>query len=591
MAIDDGLRKDVLDHANIVEVVSAFLPVNKKGKDYVAKCPFHDDTNPSMSISPSRRMFKCFVCGTGGDAISFVSKYLHIPYREAMIKVAELSSYEDPRLKDNKVVKHIDQRKAILTKCLKDLTLYYSYALNTPEGKEGLDYFESRHLDSSLREKYQLGYAFNDGKATIDFLLGRGHSLKTIEDTGIAISSGGTYHDRSQGRVVFPICDPEGTVIAYSARKIKRNDEAKYVNSPETYLFHKSEVLYNYHIAKEKAKIAGNIYVLEGFMDVFALSKIGMDNAVAIMGTALTQEHISLLRQLNVEIRLCLDGDLPGQSAMMKCCKTLEDSGLKVFVVDNRGSSKDPDEILNEDGPDALKSYLNKLLSRVDFVLNYYSNSNPLNTAEQKKKLIAEFIPVLLKLNSQLDFDSYVHKLSNITGYEYDSIRDLVARARSKRGEYEIDIAHFHPEKKALRKLQLAEREMLYQMLNNKDAVKYYENNVDTFYDEVYRNIANFIIDYAQNHPSFNVNDILANIEMSDSDNKEQLINEVTELCFENTHPKNCTIEFLDNLLTSIKEEKEKIFEKDMLEQSIEGKDELERARIYAEYNRRKMKK
>ena len=592
MAFDDSLRKDILAHCKITDVISSFLTITKKGKNYVAICPFHDDTTPSMYISPEKQMFKCFVCGTGGDAISFVSKYLHISYGEAMRKVAEIIGYHDPRLEKAVSSRPVDEKKTALLKCLKDLTLYYSYALSTSEGKEGLEYFENRKLDASIRDFYHLGYAPKDGKATIEFLQSRGHTLKTIQDTGVAIPVSGSYSDRSQGRVVFPIFDVDGNVIGYSARKIRESDEAKYVNSPETYLFHKSDILYNYHIAKEQAKIKGHIYVLEGFMDVYALHKIGMDNAVAIMGTALTQEHIALLRQLNVEIRLCLDGDLPGQTAMMKICKVLVDSGLKVVVVDNQGSSKDPDEILNSDGPEALRVYLNKLLSRVDFVLNYYKNSNPLQTAEQKKKLIAEFLPVLLRIKSQLDFDNYIHKLADITGYNYDSIRELVIKARQK-GDGDVDrvISNFHPERKVLKRLQMAERELLYQMLNNSEAVVFYEHNVGGFYDEMYRAIANFIIEYVINNPKFDPNDIIALIEQSDSENKEELIEEITALCFENTHPKHCTVELLNNLLESIKEEKDKIFEQDTLEESLKGKSDLEKARIIAEYNRRKMKK
>ena len=328
-------------------------------------------------------------------------------------------------------------------------------------------------------------------------------------------------------------------------------------------------------------------------MDVFALSKIGMDNAVAIMGTALTNEHIALLRTLNVEIRLCLDGDLPGQSAMMKICKTLEDSGLKVFVVDNNGSSKDPDEILNSDGPDALKLYLNKLLNRVDFVLNYYKNSNPLQTSEQKRRLIAEFIPVLIKIKSQLEFDNYIHKLADITGYDYNSIRDFVIKARNKNSEDEAKqmVYDFHPERKVLKRLQMAERELLYQMLYNPEAVNFYEHNVDGFYDQIYRTIANYIIEYVLTHPNFDPNDIIALIEQSDSENKDELIEEITALVFENTHPTHCSVELLNDLLASINNEKERIFENDTLEESLKNKSDLEKARIIAEYNRRKMKK
>ena len=593
MQLDEELIQSVLKNADIVKIISSYLNVSKKGKNYVAVCPFHDDTNPSLTINPEKQIFKCFVCGTGGTAISFVQKYEHINFVEAVKKVAELSGFHDPRLETVTQVKRVDEKKAPILKCLHDLTLYYQYALNTPEGKDGLDYFENRHLDASMRSKYQLGYAFQDGKATVEFLQSKGHSLKTIEDTGIASMVGGSYSDKNFGRVIFPICDGDGNVIGYSARRIKDGPEAKYVNSPETKLFHKSSVLYNYHIAKDKARINGFIYVCEGFMDVFALAKIGIDSAVAIMGTALTNEHIEMLRSLNVEIRLCLDGDLPGQTAMMKAAKQLSRAGLTCRIVDNGNSPKDPDEILNQDGPDALRTYLNNLTNRVDFALNYYKNSNPLKTNEQKRELIKQFIPTLLSLRSALDLDNYLRKLSGITGYDVESLRQLVEKARNTKAQDEdpaMAMRDFHPERKMLRRLELAERELLYQMMNNPNAVKYYEQKVDGFYDEVYRKLANFIVDYAMQHPDFSALDLMTALEASDADERESLMGEMTNLFLEKNHPSNCTDELLENLCGSIANEKERIFEDDMLEQSLEGKDPLEQARIISEYNRRKMK-
>ena len=594
MQIDDGLIKDVINHADIVKIISSYLNVTKKGRNYWAICPFHDDTNPSLSISPERKIFKCFVCGTSGTAITFVQKIEHIGFIEALKKVADMSDYHDPRLEGYvKPSKPVDAHREELLKCINDLSLYYQFALNTEEGTEGLDYFESRHLDASMRNKFKLGYAFKDGKATCAFLQSKGHSLKNIEDIGIGMMSNGNLVDNNAGRAIFPICDVDGHVIGFSARRIGNGPEAKYVNSPETYLFHKSNVLYNYHIAKEKAHLAEYVYVCEGFMDVFALARVGIDSAVAIMGTALTKNHIELLRKLNVEIRLCLDGDLPGQTAMMTASKQLAEAGLQVRIVDNQNSSKDPDEILNQDGPEALKSYLNNLISRVDFALNYFKNSNPLKTVDQKKALVKHFIPILVGINSQLELDSYLRKLANVTGFEMESIRELVKNAKDRQAyENPIDaIASFHPERKALRRLQLAERELLYQMINNSEAVAFYEENVGTFYDEVYRQVANFVIDYVKNNKDVSPVGILASLEMSDLDNKQELINELTTLSYEETHNDECTEELLENLYNSITNEKERIFEKDTLEQSLNGKDPLEKARIMAEYNRRKMRK
>lgn len=592
MAFDQDLVDAVLKNADIVKVISSYISLKKQGRDYVGLCPFHDDSNPSMHVSPEKRLFKCFVCGVGGSAITFVQKHEHVPFFEALKTVAEISGFDDPRLHKEIKAKPIDERKAPVLKCAKDLTTYYQYALNTEEGKEGLEYFESRHLDAAIRDKYKLGYAPKDGVKTCKLLQSKGHSLKTIDDLGIAFVSNGSPADKNQGRVIFPICDADGNVIAYSARRIKDGPEAKYVNSPESILFHKSSVLYNYHIAKEKARHQGYIYVLEGFMDVFALSKIGIDSAVAIMGTALTREHIQLLRALNVEVRVCLDGDKAGQDHMLEIAKNLQAAGLNYSLVDNQGSSKDPDEILNEDGEDRLRAYLSNLIGYMDFALNYYKRTNPLKTMNERKALVAEFIPFLKTIKDSLEFDSYIRKLANVTGFEPESIRALVIKARN---EPDLNpntmVSRFHPERKVLRKLQIAEREYLYQMLHNSSAIEAYDKNFSGFYDDLYRQIALFVVEYFRNHHDIDYVGVIAMLEMSDLENKQELIDEVVAIVSERNHPTECTTELIQNLIESMLEERENISEDDALREALEGKPPLEQARIYAEFNKRKMKK
>jgi len=596
MAYNKSIAEDVLKHADIVQVISSYLPLIKQGKNYKAVCPFHDDTNPSLVVSPEKQFFKCFVCGTSGTAISFVQKYEKISYGEAIKKVADIVGYHPEGLDSISRPKKVDERRESLLKCLHDLCLYYQFALNTPEGKEGLDYFESRKLDAPLRNKYKLGYAYKDGKATINYLQKKGHSIKTIEDTGVAkMISVGNYADMNEGRVVFPICDIDGNVIGFSARRLVNDDTAKYMNTPETYLFHKSSNLYNIHIAKEAAKLKGYIYICEGFMDVYALSKIGIDAAVAIMGTALTNEHIQILRGLNVEIRLCLDGDLPGQSAMMKISKALSKAGLKYRVVDNQGSSKDPDEILNEDGKEALEEYLNKLTTQVEFALNYYLRSNPLKTVDEKKALIKEFLPILSKINSQIELDTYLRKLEKITGFDVESIRGVVKKARLSTADDSVDstskiIEEYRPENKELQKLLTAERELLYQMTQNKSAVGFYEAKMPGFYDDVYRTIANFVVEYAASHEMMDDVGLMSLLESSDLENKERIIRDLVSI-YSETHPHECTEELLNNLLDTIVSERKRITEEDVLSQSLEGKSELEKARIINEFNRRMIAK
>lgn len=593
MALDNQLITDVLNNADIVKVVSSYITLSKKGRNYVGVCPFHDDTNPSLTVSPEKKIFKCFVCGTSGSAISFVQKYEKITFFEAMKKVAEISGYSDPRLEKAGPVKYVDEKTEPYFKCLTDLALYYQYALGTPEGQEGLQYFEDRHLDSELRSKYRLGYAFKDGKNTIDFLVNKGHSLKTIEDVGVSMISGGTHTDKNHGRVIFPICDKDGRVVGFSARRLKEGPEAKYVNSPETVLFHKSSILYNYHIAKDRARIDGYVYVLEGFMDVFALAKIGIDSAVAIMGTALTKEHIKMLRNLNVEVRLCLDGDLPGQTAMMEASKALIKEGIPCRIVDNQGSKKDPDEILNEDGEGALRLYLTNLLDRIDFALNYFKRTNPLKTIDEKKKLVVQFVPILVNIKSRIELDDYIRKLSSITGFDPETIRDLVEKGRAEvaRGAGSDSLyVMFQPERKTLRKLDFAERELLYLMLTNVAAIDFYEKNLGFFYDEVYRQIANYLIELAKTVDDISILSVISTLEESDVENKEILVKELTNILFEKNHG-TYSETVLNDLLEVINDEKTKIFEKDSLEASMQGKSPLEQARILADYNRKKIKK
>lgn len=591
MQIDKELIDAILKQADIVKIISSYLTVTKRGRNYFAVCPFHDDTNPSLTISPEKKIFKCFVCGTSGNAITFVSKYEHIPFMEAVRKVAELSDFHDPRLEKNTYVKKVDAQTENLYKCLTDLTLYYQFALGTPEGKEGLEYFEDRKLDAQMRSKYRLGYAFKDGKATCKFLLDKGHSTKTIEDIGIAYITNGEQKDKNQGRVIFPICDKDGNVIGFSARRLKDGPEAKYVNSPETKLFHKSSVLYNYHIAKERCKIDGFVYVVEGFMDVFALAKIGIDSAVALMGTALTVEHISMLRALNVEVRLCLDGDLPGQTAMMEASKLLAKNGIKTRIVDNQGSTKDADEILNTEGPDALRMYLNTLLDRIDFVLNYYRRSNPLKTAEQKKKLVENFIPVLINVNDRLLLDSYIRKLAQITGFEFESIMSLLEEVRqSSNKDVEKIFNKFRPERKALRKLENAERELLYQMLHNPSALAFYEENDMHFFEPVHRKIAEYLMEYKKEHADLDQAMMLNFLEINDYPDKDEISEEISMIMFEDNHLNKCNDKLLTDLKASIDDEMQKMYEKSTLDMVIQDKSPLDQARIIADYIRRNKK-
>ena len=593
MAFDDSLIKDVLAHADIVDIISRFIDVIPKGKAYIALCPFHDDSTPSMQISREKQIFKCFVCGTGGSAIKFVQEYKRISFMEALKEVADLSGYHDERLNFHTKQVEKDPEKENLIKCINDLTTYYEYALRTNEGQEGYQYFIDRGINDELQKTFRLGYAFNDGKATINYLQSKGNSLKSTELIGIATGSSTIYSDKNAGRIIFPLCDVNGQVVGYSARRIKDDGTAKYINSPETKLFHKSSVLYNFHIAKEEAKRVGYVYVLEGFMDVFALAKIGIKSAVATMGTALTNEHKAMLRSLGCEIRFCLDGDNAGQVAQMRIIEDMRGTNIPYTFVDNTNNTKDPDEILMQDGADALKQRLNNLVSPLDFILNFYRDTKALTTMEDRKKLVAYFLPILADVKSRLELDDYLIKLSKITKFDIESIRKLVDETRNKsKEERQSILVNFQPERKEIKKLGLAEREILYHMLRDERAIQFYENKIESFYDSIYRKIADYILEYYENTSSIDLIGLVASIESKENNENNNLIDEISSISLEENHPQVIDEKYLNDILETINVEKEKIHSKHMLETMLANKkDPLEKARILAEYGKRKMNK
>lgn len=588
MSYNRELIDRVLNAADIVAVISSYIPVIKKGHNYEAICPFHNDTNPSLKISVEKKIYHCFVCNAGGNAITFVQKYEKISFFEALKKVANMVGISDPSFEEKKVVSRVDETKEPLFKALEDLTSYYHYALKTEEGIKALNYLENRGLYDNLRKEYQLGYAFIDGKNTINYLRSKGHSLKTIEEIGIASHSNGTYSDRNYGRVIFPLFDAQGRVIGYSARRLDDSkDEAKYVNSPETTLFHKSEVLFNYHIAKNTARHDGYVYLLEGFMDVFALRKIGIESCVALMGTSLTKQHIAMLRALRCEVRICLDGDNAGQAATMKIVKLLDEAEIYYRIVSNQNSTRDPDEILSQDGEEALKNYLNQLLNRAEFALAYYKQTNSLSTLEERKKLVFDFIPILLHTKSRLELEDYFLNLASVTSFPIDEIRNLYNKAKKQNDENPVTIYKtFKPEKKELRRFFLAEKEILYQMINHKEAIEFYKKEIEFFYNEVYRNVANFIIDYYMKYSSIDLASMLSELDMSDYPNKEELANELTEVSLEKTHP-DYSLALMEECKETIVDERQKIYRKEQIKNALEGLSPLEQATFLADLKKK----
>lgn len=561
------LIDSVLKNSDIVSVISSFIPVTKKGRSYVALCPFHDDKNPSLSISKEKQIFKCFVCGTGGNAIGFVEKYLKIPFMEAVRKVAEISGYHDPRLTSEAPQIKVDEGRKRLLDCINDLAAFYRYSLSIPEGEKAREYLQKRNLDAQQQAKYQIGYAPLDGQTTIKFLQAKGHSLKAIDDIGIALAKTEGTSDHNAGRLIFPLWDPKGQVVGFSARQLEKDGTSKYINTSETPLFHKGSILYNYHNVAVSARRDGYCYLLEGFMDVMALEKAGLPNAVALMGTSLTPDQVNLLRRLGCEIRIGLDGDNPGQVASMKAATMLSKAGLPVRIVDYQGDLRDPDDILQQEGGEALKARMERLLDPIDFALAYYTVTKRLESSKERQALLERFLPYLRSKPAGIEFEDTLVKVAEATSYKPEAIRELLRQNEGNVEPAEGEEKTLYRRKVGrgrskeaymLDRLYAAERMLLFYMMHEPEAIEFYNQSVGNFHHSLYEEAANYIIEYRQSKgqdtPDIDVSALLGFVDGYGGEEAEPVEKALSSLAFEKSYPPYDK-EVLESCLRTIKEE------------------------------------
>lgn len=587
--IDQSIIEDILKHADIVDVIASYINVIKKGRNYVAVCPFHDDKNPSMMISKEKQIFKCFVCGTGGNAITFIQKYENISFENAVKKLAELIGYKDARLNIKSTASKQEEANAPLYVTCEELTKFYMMTLLAKEGEEGKKYLTERFIDDEVIKQFRIGFCPNNPLISIKYLQAKNCTLKDIETIGVAGHSNGQYVDKNAGRVVFPLTDINGKVVGYSARKINNSDEAKYVNSPETPLFQKGNIIYNYANAKKTARLDGYCYLLEGFMDVIALYRAGVKSAVALMGTALTMQQVNLLKRLNVEIRLCLDSDNPGQMATLKAIELFDKSNVKYRIVRRSNGPKDADEILDKYGKENLIKWLNILIDKVQFAMNYFSRTNPLNTIDERKRFILDFLPFLKNVNSELELEEYIVNIAKITNFDRKVITNALEKykknnTREENANITLDI---HPERKALKRLQLTERMFVYQMLYSKKALEFYKDKDVPLSNEIFSKIASYIMEYYRNHENMTINDLINSVAQSDDKERDVIVSSITELSFENRYPE-CSNDLLNELYSIIQKERAKEYDNFIFEESTKGKSDVEQLRILRERNIKK---
>ncbi len=498
--------------ADIVEVIAHYLPITRKGRSYSAVCPFHDDHDPSMSISAEKQIFKCFVCGSGGNVFSFVQKYEQLSFIEAVYKVAEIVGIPLERPQEL-MYERIDPKTTALHKVCHDTIEYTHYQLRTPDAQSILAYLHQRGLSDEIIDRFELGYnPPND--ALYRFLHAKKHEDEHLVDAGVVRMGPQGMNDVFYHRIMIPIHDENGNPVGFSARRIGDGAEAKYINTQETPIYHKGDLIFNYHRAKGEARKEKCVYLVEGAMDVLALEKVDHHNAIAMLGTACTKEQLKLLSRLGVDVVVCYDGDQAGRNATYKFGKLAK--GILSFTIVENKTALDPDEIIEAYGRDELKKTLHKTISWIDFLFAYLMHKYDLENYSQKKEYAKELAEEIASLKDEFEKKNYYIRLRELTGFDMD-VKEAIKKPQAN-ATYQKRTYLTYPKSGIL----AAEYEILSQMLHARSACNYFRDELGYLLDHHANQLALCMIDYYRTHAEIQVADFLNTI--SEEGVKTQLL-------------------------------------------------------------------
>ena len=423
---------EIRSTASIVDIISSYIPLSQRGKNYFGVCPFHEDHSPSMSVSDEKQIYKCFSCGATGNVFTFVENYLNVGFAEAVEIVAQkigISIHIDTsRKKESKFQKEYETM---------DLALkFYQNNLNTYRGEQALAYLKERNLSLDTVEDFSIGLSL-DKDMLYTFLSKKGYEDKMLQNLGlIQLSDTGAY-DVFQNRIMFPIHDLEGKVVGFTARCYLTDITPKYLNTRETYLFKKGNILFNYHRAKEAIRFSKEVILVEGNMDAIRLYSVGIKNVVALMGTSLTKDQIEALKKLRAKIILMLDNDSAGETATYMVGNTLEENHLSFEVV-RLSDAKDPDSYIIEFGCDAILENIKNAISFTDFKLKYLKKDKNLNDANDLTEYIKAVIDSLKNTEDAILKEVTLQKLSSDYNISYAVLKDQLGSSEVKQKKQAI---------------------------------------------------------------------------------------------------------------------------------------------------------
>ncbi len=500
------IRKNV----DIVDIISSYLPLTPKGKNFFGVCPFHDDTNPSMSVSKDKQIYTCFSCGATGNVFRFVMDYENISFPEAVKLVAEKAGL------NVQIDVHTKQKHTAHLEPLYEMyelsEKLYQNNIHTARGVEAKKYLSQRDINDDIIREFGIGLALQQRDVLTKLFLSKNYRYEEMLRSGLVIKNDYGYLDIYCDRIMFPLWDITGKIVGYSGRIYKGDGNFKYINTKETEIFKKGEMLYNYHRAKDEARRLNTILIMEGFMDVIRAYSVGIKNAVATMGTAVTKEHIVLLKRMAKNIVLVFDGDAAGAKATYACANELLAVGITPKIV-RLEENLDPDEYIKKYGKEKFLRKVDHPMNVMDFKISYLKEHRDLTSNEDLSLYIHDVINELAPMNDEVLKEITIQKISKESGLDEEFLKKQVEEKSLKnRGQASTSLKKEKQEVKRshMSKYTLAEQNLIYYMLKSPEVIKIYDKKMTYMPTEVYRFLARNISYYYKTYHEINEADFIS---------------------------------------------------------------------------------
>ncbi len=427
----DELKEEVRSANDIVDVISGYVRLQKKGSSYVGLCPFHNEKTGSFHVSQNKQLYHCFGCGAGGDVFGFLMEYENYTFQEAMEQLAGRVGMSLPKQELTELERRESDYRSKLLEVNKEAGKYYYLLLRSPRGAHALDYFKNRELSEETMKKFGLGYADKYSDDLYRYLRSKGYDDRLLKDSGlVTMDERHGMHDKFWNRAMFPIMNVHHKIVGFGGR-VMGEGEPKYLNSPETQIFDKSRNLYGMNLARQSRR--EQILLCEGYMDVIALHQAGFDNAVASLGTAFTSGHANLLKRYAKEVLLTFDSDGAGIKAALRAIPILKEAGISAKVISMK-PYKDPDEFIKALGAEAYQQRIDQAENSFLFEIRILEQNYNMGDPQSKTAFYMEAARKLLEFSQPLERNNYIEAVAQKYQIGFENLRSLVAQVSTQVG-------------------------------------------------------------------------------------------------------------------------------------------------------------